>query len=80
VSEGIGAVPIDHTVRCAACEDRVTPNRGALAASTDDFAAKDALSYAGTYEVVFLAVPLESYGTAAQRTDLITRVMTFFGP
>ena len=40
----------------------------------------DALSFGGTYKVVFLAFPLEAYGTAAQKADLISRSMTFFGP
>ena len=39
----------------------------------------DALSYSGTYKVVFLAFPLEAYGTAAQKADLINRTFTFFG-
>jgi hypothetical protein len=29
---------------------------------------------------VFLAFPVEAYGTAAQRADLMTRVVGFFGP
>ena len=80
VSNGIGAVPLDHTVLGAAFEDRITPNGGAVNAFTDDTGAPDALSFSGTYKVVFLAFPLEAYGTAAQKVDLITRVFTFFGP
>ena len=80
VSNGIGAVPIDHSVLGVAFEDRITPNGGALNAFTDDTAQPDALSFSGTYKVVFLAFGLESYGTAAQKTDLISRAMTFFGP
>ncbi|HET7449009.1 MAG TPA: hypothetical protein VFJ78_00295 [Gaiellaceae bacterium] len=80
VSNGIGAVPIDHSVLGAAFEDRITPNGGALSAFTDDSGAADALTYSGTYKVVFLAFPLESYGTAADRGNLVTRTMTFFGP
>ena len=34
---------------------------------------------AGTYKVVFLAFPMEAYGTAAQRADLVTRTFGFFG-
>ena len=34
----------------------------------------------GTYKVVFLAFPFEAYGTAANRSDLMSRVLTFFGP
>ena len=74
----IGAVALDHTVLGAAFEDRITPNGGALVAFTDDSGAPDALSFSGTYKVVFLAFPLEAYGTAAQKADLVTRVMNFF--
>ena len=42
--------------------------------------ATDGLSFAGSYKVVFLAFPLEAYGTAAQRADLVTRTFGFFGP
>jgi uncharacterized repeat protein (TIGR01451 family) len=80
VSNGITTVPIDHSVLGAAFEDRITLNGGALSAFTDDSAANDGLSYGGTYKVVFLAFPLEAYGTAADKADLVGRVMTFFGP
>ena len=80
VSTGIGAVPLDHTVLGAAFEDRITPNGTAMSAFTDDTGAPNALSFSGTYKVVFLAFPFEAYGTAAQKVDLITRVFTFFGP
>ena len=46
----------------------------------DDSGQTNALSFAGTYKVVFLAFPLESYGSATQKSALVTRVMTFFGP
>jgi len=77
---GLGAVPLDHSVLQAAFEDQVTPNGGAIPVFTDDSGATDALSFAGTYKVVFLAFPVEAYGTAAQRADLMTRAMGFFGP
>jgi hypothetical protein len=89
VTDGIGTVPIDHSVLGAAFEDRITPNGGALAAFTDDGDPSatpplppqtDALSYSGTYKVVFLAFPLEAYGSATQKADLITRTFAFFGP
>jgi hypothetical protein len=79
VTDGIGAVPIDHTVLGAAFEDRITPNGTAEPAFTDDSSAPDALSFSGTYKVVFLAFPLESYGTTTQKADLVSRVMTYFG-
>jgi hypothetical protein len=77
----IGAIALDHTVLGpdAAFEDRITPNGTAQAAFTDDTAAADALTYAGTYKVVFLAFPFEEYGSAADKVDLVNRVMVFFG-
>ena len=42
--------------------------------------ATDALTFAGSYKVVFLAFPLEAYGTAADKADLVGRTLTFFGP
>jgi hypothetical protein len=56
-----------------------------LAAFLDDGVATgtpgpDALTFAGTYKVVFLAFPFEAYGTAAQKADLVARTLTFFGP
>jgi uncharacterized repeat protein (TIGR01451 family) len=87
VTNGIGAVPIDLSVLGgpgAAFMDEITPNGGAAAAFVDDGTAAgspkpDALTFSGTYKVVFLAFGLEEYGTAAQKADLVTRVMTFFG-
>jgi photosystem II stability/assembly factor-like uncharacterized protein len=80
VSNGIGAIPLDHSVLGATFEDQVTPNNGALPAFTDDATQTDALSFAGSYKVVFLAFPLEAYGTAPDKASLVGRVMTFFGP
>ena len=76
----IGTVPLDHSVLNATFEDEITPNGTAQAAFTDDASNADALTYAGTYKVVFLAFPLEAYGTAAQKADLLTRTKNFFGP
>ena len=81
LSDGVGAVPIDHDVLKATFEDQVTPNGGAAPVFTDDSGQADGLSFAGpAYKVVFLAFPMEAYGTPAQRADLVTRVMRFFGP
>ena len=81
LTDGIGAVPLDHSVLGAAFEDRITPNGGASPIFTDDSTAPDALSVdTGTYKVVFLAFPLEAYGAAGDKSDLVTRVFTFFGP
>jgi uncharacterized repeat protein (TIGR01451 family) len=80
VTDGIGAVPLDHSVLGANFEDRITPNGGATTAFTDDTAAADALTYSGTYKVLFLAFPLEAYGSASDKVDLVNRAYTFFGP
>jgi uncharacterized repeat protein (TIGR01451 family) len=80
VSNGIGTIAIDHSVLGAGFEDRITPNGTATAAFTDNTAQTDALTYSGTYKVLFMAFPLEAYGTAAQKADLVSRTMTFFGP
>ena len=80
VSDGIGTVPLDHSVLNAAYEDRVTPISPATAAFTDDTAQTDALSVAdGSYKVVFLGFPFEEYGTASQKADLMGRILTYFG-
>jgi hypothetical protein len=80
VTGGIGTIAIDHSVLNAAFEDQITPNGTAQSAFTDDAGQTDALTYSGTYKVVFLAFPLESYGTALDKAHLIANAMTFFGP
>ena len=66
VSNGIGTVPLDHSVLGGATfEDRINPINGALNAFTDDTTVANALSFSSTYKVVFLAFPFEAYGTAA---------------
>jgi hypothetical protein len=78
VSDGIGAVPLDHSVLNATFEDQVTPIAPATAAFTDDSSATDALTVmAGSYRVVFLAFPFEAYGTAAEKTDLMHRIQAY---
>jgi uncharacterized repeat protein (TIGR01451 family) len=80
LTDGLGAVPLDHNVLDAAFEDRVTPNGGAAPVFTDDAGQTDGLAFGNsTYKVVFLAFPMEAYGTAAQRADLVSRVMGYFG-
>jgi uncharacterized repeat protein (TIGR01451 family) len=79
VSNGIGTVPLDHSVLGGATfEDRINPINGALNAFTDDTSVADALSFSSTYKVVFLAFPFEAYGTAAQKADLMNRTFAFF--
>jgi hypothetical protein len=78
VTDGIGTVPLDHSVLGANFEDQITPIAPALTAFTDDSAASDALSVAdGSYKVVFLAFPFEAYGSAADRADLMNRTLTW---
>jgi len=79
VTGTIGTIPLDHAVLGANFEDRITPNGDASTAFTDDTAAADALTYGGTYKVMFLAFPLEAYGTAGDKVDLVTKAFAFFG-
>jgi hypothetical protein len=80
VTDGIGAVPINHSVLGANYEDRVTPIGAAESAFTDDATDPDALTVAdGGYKVVFLAFPFEAYGSATQQADLMGRALTWFG-
>ena len=79
LTAGVGTVPLDDSVDGNQFMDQITPNGGAVGIFTDDSAQTDALSFSGTYKVVFLAFPMEEYGTADQRADLIGRVFTFFG-
>jgi hypothetical protein len=85
VTNGIGTIPLDHSVLGAAFEDEITPIAPATPAFTDDgvatgTVAPDALTFSGGYKVVFLAFPFEEYGTPANKADLIGRTLAFFGP
>jgi uncharacterized repeat protein (TIGR01451 family) len=79
LTDGLGTAPLDHSVLQAAFEDRITPIAPATGVFTDDGGNIDGLSFAGSYKVVFLAFPLEAYGTAAQRATFVGRAMSFFG-
>jgi uncharacterized repeat protein (TIGR01451 family) len=80
VTDGIGAVPLDHSILGANFEDQITPIDPAEAAFTDDAASPDALIVADSgYKVVFLAFPFEAYGSAANKADLMNRILTWFG-
>ncbi len=79
LTAGVGTVPVSSAVLGNNFEDRITPIAPAIAIFTDDSGAANGLSFSGTYKVVFLAFPFESYGSAAQKTDLMNRVKTFFG-
>lgn len=78
VTDGIGDVPIDHSVLNAAFEDEITPTSPATGAFTDDNSQTDALTVADSgYKVVFLAFPFEAYGNASQKADLMNRALTW---
>jgi len=80
VTDGIGDVPIDHSVLNAAFEDQITPIGPATAAFTDDNGQPDALTVSTDgYKVMFLAFPFEAYGSAAQKADLMNRALTWMG-
>ncbi len=79
LTAGVGMVPLNASVLGNTFMDQITPNAGAAGIFTDDAAKTDGLSFSGTYKVVFLPFGFEEYGTAAQKADLVTRVMTFFG-
>jgi len=78
LTAGVGSVPIDVSVLGNNFMDQITPIAPAIGIFTDDAGKFDALSYKGTYRVAFLAFPLEEYGTAQQKIDLVKLVMTFF--
>ena len=88
ITDGIGAIPLNHSVLNAAFEDRITPNGTAVPIFKDDGSPAatppvppqpDGLSFSGTYKVVFIAFPMEAYGTADDKADLVSRVKAFFG-
>ena len=92
VTNGIGSVPLDLSILGGAglaFMDQITPINGAQAAFMDDGSntkpavgsgpQPDALTFSGGgYKVVFLAFPFEEYGSAGQKSDLVTRVINFF--
>ncbi|HYU03250.1 MAG TPA: glycoside hydrolase domain-containing protein, partial [Jatrophihabitantaceae bacterium] len=78
VTDGIGSIQLDHSALGSSYEDEVTPIAPATAAFTDDTSAPDALTVtAGAYKVVFLGFPFEAYGTAADKADLMNRVLSY---
>ena len=78
ITAGVGAVPLNTSVLGNSFMDEITPNGTAAAIFTDDAGQPDGLSFSGTYKVVFISFPMEEYGSAAQKADLITRVINFF--
>ncbi|MGZ4493162.1 MAG: hypothetical protein ACXVWU_00550 [Nocardioides sp.] len=80
VTNGIGTVALDHTVLGANYEDRITPIDPAASAFTDGTGATDGLTVAdGAYKVVFLAFPFEAYGSATDKTTLMSNALAYFG-
>ena len=83
VTDGIGTVPLDLSVLGLDFQfmDRITPIAPATAAFKDDSAAsRRPHGGPGAYKIVFLGFPFEEYGSAAQKADLMNRVLTYFGP
>ena len=83
LTDGIGAVPLPGTFLGANFENRITPIDPAITIFTDETPGPDnkrGLTFSGTYKVVFLPFGFEQYGSAADRTAFVNRVMTFFGP
>jgi len=80
LTDGLGDVTLDKSVLGASYEDEITPIGPAEGIFTDDEGGWNALSFDGTYKVVFLAFPFEAYGTGTDQADLMTRIYTFFGP
>jgi hypothetical protein len=79
LSNGIGAVNVNPPANWGApFMDEITPNGTATAIFTDDGAQPDGLSFSGTYKVVFLAFGFEEYGSAADKSTFMSRVITFF--
>jgi hypothetical protein len=83
LTNGIGPVALPGTFLGAEFENRITPIAPAVAIFTDEAPAPDnkrGLSFSGSYKVVFLSFAFEQYGSAADRTEFVNRVNTFFGP
>jgi uncharacterized repeat protein (TIGR01451 family) len=76
---------LTHFDSYGAFEDEITPNGPAVPEFQDDNNAPDGLSVTdtsnnsgATYKVVFFAFPLEEVGTATDRSDIVTRIESFF--
>ncbi|MDT7573196.1 MAG: hypothetical protein QOE05_3370 [Actinomycetota bacterium] len=81
VGAGQGVVPLDHNVLGAAFEDQVTLDGapGTSVAFKDDAGQPNGVSIASSgYKAVFLGFPFEAYGSAAQRSSLMSAVLTWF--
>jgi uncharacterized repeat protein (TIGR01451 family) len=88
VTNGIAAVPLDSTDGAPFMDQLTLTDNIAQPAFMDDGShtqapnsgpQPDGLTFSGNYKLVFLAFPFEEYGTAAQKADLVSRVMAFFG-
>ena len=78
VSDGIGAVPLDHPCSNSNFEDQIAPIGPATGGVHRRLVGNRCLTMADPgYKVVFLAFPFEAYGSAAQKADLIHRVLTY---
>jgi hypothetical protein len=81
VGDSFGTVPLNLSVlNGVQFSDELTLLDPAQPAFTDDAAAPDGLTVAvDGYKVEFLAYPFEEFGTAAQKVDLMTRTLDWFG-
>jgi uncharacterized repeat protein (TIGR01451 family) len=84
IGDGL-AYDLTHFAAYGAFEDEITPNGPAVAEFKDDSGAADGLSVTDTshnsgssYKVVFFAFPLEEVGTATDRSDIVTRIESYF--
>ena len=86
VTDGIGTVPLDHSVLGATFEDEITPNGGALPAFTDDGVATgtpgtDALTFAEQHvQGRVPRLPARGVRQCCPEGDLLSKTLTFFGP
>jgi len=79
LTDGIGTVNRDPVLGTPFMDEITLNDTIAQGIFTDDAGQTDALSYSGTYKVVFLAFGFEEYGSASDKSAFIGRVMTFFG-
>jgi uncharacterized repeat protein (TIGR01451 family) len=86
VTNGIGSVALDISVLLGAeFSDELTLIDPATVAFRDDSGNPDGLTVAapaspagGIYKVMFLAFPFEEYGSATDKSDLMTRLYNWF--
>jgi uncharacterized repeat protein (TIGR01451 family) len=82
VTGAVGTVGLNPGVLGNLFMDEITPNGGASVAFTDDASQPDALTFfsgtPGTYKVMFLAFAFEEYGSATDKSNLISSAIAWF--